>query len=166
MIGAEAVDGVGSAVWAQLACVAAALSYAFASIFGRRFAGTPPIVTATGQLVSSSLIMVPVALVVDQPWRLPVPGGASIASLIALAVVATAFAYILYFRILKVAGATNVSLVTLLVPVSAILLGAVFLGERLSGEEMAGMALIGLGLIAIDGRPITALSSRLGLRRA
>ena len=160
MIGTDALSGLGLSVWAQFACVAAAVSYALASIFGRRFAGKPPMVTACGQLIGSSVLIVPLALIVERPFQLPAPGLATAASLIALALVSTAFAYILYFRILKAAGATNVSLVTLLVPVSAILLGAVFLGERLAAEEFAGMALIGLGLMAIDGRPLGWLRRR------
>jgi drug/metabolite transporter (DMT)-like permease len=74
------------------------------------------------------------------------------ASVLALALLSTAFAYILYFRLIASAGAINASLVTLIVPVSAILLGALFLGERLEPFEFAGMALIGLGLVTIDGR--------------
>ena len=128
MIGTDALSGLGLSVWAQFACVAAAVSYALASIFGRRFAGKPPMVTACGQLIGSSVLIVPLALIVERPFQLPAPGLATAASLIALALVSTAFAYILYFRILKAAGATNVSLVTLLVPVSAILLGAVLSG--------------------------------------
>ena len=72
--------------------------------------------------------------------------------LVTLAWLSTAFAYILYFRIMQAAGATNTSLVTLLVPPSAILLGAVFLGERLGGMEILATALIAAGLLVIDGR--------------
>lgn len=152
MIGVDVLENADGAVLAQLACLGAACSYGLASIWGRRFAGTPPMVTACGQLTASSILMIPIAFVLDRPWQLAAPSAGAVAALIALALVSSAFAYILYFRILKAAGATNVSLVTLLVPVSAILLGAVFLGERLSGEEIAGMALIALGLMAIDGR--------------
>ncbi|MCW2308104.1 DMT family transporter [Rhodobium gokarnense] len=152
MIGVDVLENADGSVLAQLACVGAACSYGLASIWGRRFAGTPPMVTACGQLTASSALMIPVAFVLDRPWQLAAPSGGAVAALIALALVSSAFAYILYFRILKAAGSTNVSLVTLLVPVSAILLGAAFLGERLSGEEIAGMALIALGLMAIDGR--------------
>lgn len=153
MIGVDVLDGFGQSVWAQLAIVAAAISYAFASIYGRRFSSRPPLVTASGQLVGSTIVLLPLALLIDRPWEQPVPSGQTLLFLIALALVSTAFAYILYFRILKVAGATNVSLVTLLVPVSAILLGAMFLGERLTGDQIIGMGLIGFGLLAIDGRP-------------
>ncbi len=73
-------------------------------------------------------------------------------ALIALAALSTALAYFLYFRILATAGATNLLLVTFLIPVSAVYLGAVVLGERLKPEHCLGMALIGAGLAAIDGR--------------
>jgi drug/metabolite transporter (DMT)-like permease len=97
-------------------------------------------------------MMLPFSLFLDQPWTLAMPPLVSVLSVLALALVSTAFAYILYFRIVTLAGATNASLVTLLVPPGAILLGFVFLGERLSLPETAGIALIGLGLVILDGR--------------
>ena len=159
MIGTEALRDLGVDVVAQVLCLAAAMSYAFAAIFGRRFRtmGISPMGTATGQLVASSLILLPVVLVVDRPWTLPVPGAEVVAALLAVAVVSTAFAYVLYFRILATAGATNLLLVTFLVPVSAILLGTLILGEVLLPRHFTGMALIGVGLVAIDGRAWRAL---------
>ena len=154
MVGPAALQGFGTDLLAQLACLAAALSYAFAGVYGRRFRalGLAPLQTAFGQVAASSLLLVPIALLVDRPWTLPAPGVATWAAVVALAVVSTALAYGLYFRILARAGATNVLLVTFLVPVSAILLGALVLGERLQARHFAGMALIGVGLAAIDGR--------------
>lgn len=162
MIGPDAFRALGSNLAAQLACLGAAVSYAFAGIFGRRFRamGVTPITTAAGQVIASSTMLLPVMLVVDRPWTLPVPSVAALAALVALAAVSTAFAYVLFFRILSTAGATNIVLVTFLVPVSAILLGVAFLGERLRPEHLAGMALIGAGLAAIDGRLWRRLSSR------
>jgi drug/metabolite transporter (DMT)-like permease len=154
MIGPVALHEGQADLLAQLACLGAALSYAFAGIYGRRFRtlGLAPLQTAFGQVAASSAILVPLALLVDRPWGLPMPGVATWAAVIGLALVSTAFAYGLYFRILARAGATNVLLVTFLVPVSAILLGAAVLGERLQPRHFAGMALIGMGLAAIDGR--------------
>ena len=156
MIGPDALGGLGSDVFAQLAVLGAALSYAFAGIFGRRFRrlGVAPMLTATGQVSASTVLLIPLALAVDQPWTLTVPSPEVWGSIAGLALLSTALAYILYFRILETAGATNVLLVTFLVPVSAILLGATILGERLAAEHFAGMGLIGLGLAAIDGRPL------------
>ena len=154
MIGAEAVRELGAMVLAQLACVAGALSYALGGIFGRRFhrLGVAPLATATGQVVVSSVLMLPLMLLVDRPWTLPAPGLATIGALLGVAVISTAFAYVIYFRILASAGATNLLLVTFLIPVSAILLGIGVLGEVLAPRHVAGMVLIALGLAAIDGR--------------
>ncbi len=154
MIGPDALDGLGANVAAQLAVVGAAVSYAFAGVYGRRFKrlGVTPIATAAGQVTASTLILLPIALVVDQPWRLPVPGWPVWGAVIGVATVSTAFGYWLYFRILATAGATNLLLVTFLMPVTAVLLGTALLGEQLAPRHGLGMALIGLGLAAIDGR--------------
>ena len=152
MIGPGVVAGLGGPIWAKLALIGAAVSYGFAFIFARRFRGVPPPVVATGQLTASTVIMIPLVLFVHGPAGLFSASAGVWAAVIALAVLATAFAYILYFRLIASAGATNASLVTLIVPVSAILLGAVFLGERLESFEILGMILIGLGLVTIDGR--------------
>lgn len=154
LMGPQVLSGLGDDLLAQAAILGAALSYACAGVFGRRFKamGVKPLHTATGQVTGSAILLVPVALVVDKPWSLSVPSGHAIAALLGLAVVSTALAYVLYFRILATAGATNVLLVTLLVPVSAIVLGVVVLGESLALQSLLGMALIALGLGVIDGR--------------
>lgn len=159
MIGPAALAGLGANLLAQLACLGATLSYGFAGTFGRRFArmGVTPVQTAAGQVTASALILLPISMVVDRPWTLPMPGMEVMTSVVALALLSTAVAYILFFRLLASAGATNLMLVTLLVPVSAILLGVTILDERLDPEHFAGMALIGLGLAAIDGRPARAV---------
>ena len=154
MLGTELLSGLGTGLLAQLACLAAALSYAFAGVFGRRFKrmGVPPLATATGQVTASSLLILPMALVIDQPWLLAPPSAHTLAALLGIGALSTALAYILYFRILAAAGATNLALVTFLIPISAILLGALLLDERLDAKHFVGMAMIGLGLALIDGR--------------
>lgn len=152
-------DAIGSSRdWAgQIACLGAALSYAFAGVYGRRFArmGIPPLDAAAGQVTASALLILPIMLSVDRPWMLPaLPGATTWGALAGLALLSTALAYILYFRILAVAGATNLLLVTFLIPVTAILLGVLVLGERLAPRHLAGMVVIGLSLIAIDGRAL------------
>ncbi|MDE1061975.1 MAG: DMT family transporter [Pseudomonadales bacterium] len=143
-----------SSLLAQLAILAAALSYACASVYGRRFkaTGLNPILVAAGQVTGSTLLLLPIALWVDgnDPYA-NVPAQVW-AAIISLAVFSTAAAYILYFKLLASAGATNILLVTLLVPVSAILLGWLFLEESLQTPHVIGMAMIALGLSAIDGR--------------
>jgi drug/metabolite transporter (DMT)-like permease len=162
MIGGDALRHFGVDVLAQLAVLAAALSYACAGVFGRRFRamGVAPMAAATGQLVASSLMLVPVMLLVDEPWTLPMPSLPTVGSLVGIAALSTALAYVLYFRILATAGATNILLVTLLLPVSALLLGVLVLDEGLRAEHLVGMALIGIGLAAIDGRPWFAIRRR------
>ena len=159
MLGHEALGGLGASVFAQLAVLGAAISYSLAGIYGRRFAqsGIKPVVTATGQVTASSLLLIPLAVFYDKPFTLPMPGFEIWLAILGLALISTAFAYILYFRILSTAGATNLLLVTLLIPVSAILLGTVILGEQLEPKHMLGMALISIGLLSIDGRVFPAI---------
>ena len=160
MVGPAALVGLGNHVWGQLAVLGAAVSYALAGIFGRRFTrmGVTPVVAATGQLTASLLLLAPVAALVERPWLLPVPGWPVWLAIGTMALFSTALAYGVYFRILATAGATNLMLVTLLMPVIALLLGGFLLDERLEPSHFAGMALIGLGLAAIDGRPLKLLS--------
>ena len=157
MIGLDLAGGLGDHLWSELAILAAALTYAFAGVFGRRFRDRPPLVVAAGQLTGSSLLILPLSLLVDRPWALPMPSGGTWAALVGLALLSTALAYVIFFRILARAGATNLLLVTFLIPVSALMLGIAFLGESLSPHHLAGMALIGCGLAAIDGRPLRML---------
>jgi drug/metabolite transporter (DMT)-like permease len=159
LVGPSALAGVSSGLLGQIAVVGAAVSYACASLYGRRFAGTPPLVTATGQVTAAALVMLPLALLADRPWTLAAPHAATVGAVVGLAVLSTTLAYVLYFRILAVAGATNLMLVTFLIPISALALGAAILGERVEPRHLAGMALIGLGLAAIDGR-LPALLAR------
>ncbi len=152
MIGPGIVASLGAPVWAQLAILGAAVSYAFAAVFARRFRGLPSAVVATGQLTASTIVMAVVVVMLHGASSfIPASFGAW-ASVAALGILSTAFAYILYFNLIASAGATNASLVTLLVPVSAVLLGIIALGETFSWFEFAGMVLIGLGLLMIDGR--------------
>ena len=154
LIGPQALAGLGKDVTAQLAVLAAAISYGFAAIFGRRFKrmGVPPLATAAGQVTASSMLLLPVAMLVDRPWTLAAPDLPVWGAVLGLALLSTALAYVLFFRILASAGAVNLMLVTFLIPVSAIVLGSAFLGEALAPADYLGMALIGLGLAAIDGR--------------
>ena len=154
MVGVDALKGVHADVLAQLAVMGAAVSYGFSVVYGRRLKSLQlsPMAIAAGQVTMSSLLLAPAALIIESPFSQAMPPLEVWAALLALAVLSTALAYILFFRLLASAGATNVSLVTFLVPVSAILLGFVFLGERLQPSQFAGMFLIALGLSAIDGR--------------
>ena len=153
MIGLPALNDT-SNLLAQLAIVTATLSYAFAGVYGRRFKplSISPIMIAAGQVTASALVLMPISFVFDGPLNLGAIGLASGLAIIGLAVLSTALAYVLYFKILAIAGATNLLLVTLLIPVSAILLGYLFLNESLDWIHFVGMGLIALGLSVIDGR--------------
>jgi drug/metabolite transporter (DMT)-like permease len=152
----------GSGVLAELACVTAALAYALAGVWARRFKamGVSPFSVTTGQLSAGAVMMLPVALISDHPWSMALPPIQAWAAIAALAILCTALGYVLYFRLIDRAGATNALLVTLLVPPTAILLGVLFLGEVISPTDFAGLALIALGLAAIDGRILNRLRRR------
>ena len=143
---------LGGDMWAQLACVAASFSYGLTAWWTRRLPGVPPLHAAAGQCLCSTAILLPLVAVVDRPWELAMPGLGIWGALLGIALISTALAYVLYFRIVALAGPANVMLVTLVVPVSALLLGWVFLGEAVSARAIGGMALIAAGLAAIDGR--------------
>src|SRR4030095_13728591 len=120
----------------------------------------------TGQLTAGALMMLPLAILVDQPWTHPFPPFSAWAAIAALALFCTAFGYVLYFRLIATSGATNALLVTLLVPPVAIVLGALFLSETLAPQDFIGLGLIALGLAAIDGRLLSLFGQRLRLRTA
>lgn len=159
LIGIESLHGLGVEVLGQIAILGASVTYAFAAIYAQRFRQVHPLVIATGMLTASTIMMTPLALLIDQPWTLT-PGLPTIGALVGLATVCTSLAYLIYFRVLNSAGPTNILLVTFLVPISAILLGSLVLGEQLGWNAFVGMTLIFVGLIAIDGRLLKKLKKR------
>lgn len=153
LVGPGLLADLGQAdVLGQASCLLAALSYAFAGLYGRRFRGLAPLHVATGQITASTALVLPFALIVDRFWALPMPSATVWGALAGIALLCTAVAYILYFAILARAGATNLLLVTFLLPASALVLGALVLAEPVTPRALAGMALMGMGLVAIDGR--------------
>lgn len=160
LVGFDALGGLGDHLLAELACLGAAVSYGFSALWSRRFRGRPPLATAAGQLICSSLLLAPAVLLVDRPWTHELPGLAAIGAVLALALLSTAVAYVLFFRLNTLVGPTNTILVTFLIPPSAILLGVVVLHERLLPQHLAGLVLIGAGLAAIDGRLARRLRRR------
>lgn len=154
MIGPDLLFNGNGTVLAQLACLTAALCYALAGVWARRFKplGVTPLKVAAGQLIIGAFAMAPIALAIDQPWLRPLPPLEAWGAIIALALFCTALGYVLYFRLIDSAGATNALLVTLLVPPTAILLGGLMFGERLTTGQFAGFGIIALGLALIDGR--------------
>jgi len=139
----------------------AALTYAFGGLYGKKFKALPPIETATGQITAATAIMLPLSLWIDRPWTLAMPDWQVWAALFAIALISTALAYILFYRLIATAPVTSISLVTFLLPINALWLGAAFLGERVTLQATLGMALIGAGLAAIDGRLLFGESEKL-----
>jgi drug/metabolite transporter (DMT)-like permease len=154
LVGTSVLGGLHLTSLGQGAGVLAAILYACAGIFGRRFKQMSPLVVATGQLVTASLISAPFAFAIDRPWTLAAPQAGDLGAMLGLSVLSTAAGYLIYFRILSSAGPTNVLLVTLLMPITALLLGAAFLHESVTRASVFGMALISIGLLTIDGRVI------------
>lgn len=154
--GVEPLSGQGIGI---LLCLAAALSYGFAALVARRWLSTsPPLATATCQLIASTVMMSALAFAVDQPWRLTMPGAATWLAVLGSAGLSTALAYLVFFQVLRRSGATNVTLVTLLLPVTAILLGYFVLGEPISVREIGGAVVIASALLVIDGRVLKPFS--------
>ena len=134
-------------------CLGATLCFGFSALWAtRKLAHSPPIGTAAFQLMSSSVMMFVLATVIDRPWQLQMPGPATWLAILGLASLSTALAFIIFFQIAIRSGASNVMLVTLLVPVSAILLGYFFLDERIEFREIVGALIIGSALLVMDGR--------------
>lgn len=158
LVGTSVLGGLQLTSAGQAAGVLAAISYACAGILAGRFKLMPPLVVATGQLVTATLISAPLAFAVDRPWTLGQPQAGQLGALLGLSVLSTAVGYLIYFRILSSAGPTNVLLVTLLMPVTALLLGAEFLHEGVTITSLFGMGLIAIGLLTIDGRVVKICS--------
>lgn len=160
LVGVAILQGLETGANAQtigiLLCMGGAISYGLSALWGKRFlAGVAPVKSATCQLLSSTLIMAVAVAIWDRPWMLPLPSAGAVGAIMALAIFGTALAYLVFFTILVRSGASNVMLVTLLIPVSAMTLGAIFLGESIHAREIAGAFLIALGLAFIDGRVLS-----------
>lgn len=152
MAGPQAVAGLTGDLLAVGAMLIVTLGYGLSAVYGRRFRGIHPTVSASCQLSAATLLLLPLMLFVDRPWALPMPSMWALMALVALAVFSTGFAYMIYWALIMRAGATNTMLVTLLIPVCALFFAWLLLDEAFTLSEAAGMTLIGLGLIVIDGR--------------
>lgn len=157
LVGLTPVNADPAAGLGMAAMIAATICYGFAALWGRRFKATPPLITAAAQLLCSTVMLAPLALIFEHPLSLPLPSPAAIGATAGLAVLSTALAFVIFFRIMAEAGSSNAMLVTLLVPVSATLLGVLVLGEPLTSRQIAGGGLIGLALLIIDGRVWSAV---------
>jgi len=152
VIGPKALAGLGGHLLGEAATLFAAFSYAIGGILARRLHGVPPAGIATGQVVCAAIVMVPLSLAADAPWRLALPFEAY-AVLVVIAVVNTALPMTATLWLIRRAGATNTSLMAFLVPVVAVVLGAILLGETLPWAAFGGLALILLGAATVSRRP-------------
>jgi drug/metabolite transporter (DMT)-like permease len=153
LIGADMLREFGTHVLAEFACLGAACSFAFGAVHSRRVRGLSPIMVAAGQLTMSTVLLAPLALAFGSPSGLLTASRTALWAMLALALLSSALAYLIYFRLIGRAGATNALLVTFLSPVSAIVLGTFMLYESLETHQLLGMGAIFIGLAAIDGRP-------------
>jgi drug/metabolite transporter (DMT)-like permease len=160
LVGPAALTSNASSVIGMLCILGGALSYAVSALWMRRLRHIPPLVSSGAQLACSSVMLLPIAAVADQFWSLPLPSSAAIAAVLGFALLSTALAYIVFFRISATAGPHNVMLVTLLIPVTATSLGVLILGETLAANQVAGGLIIASGLVVIDGRTFEWLERR------
>jgi drug/metabolite transporter (DMT)-like permease len=158
LMGRDVLAGASADLLARLALIAAPFLYVCASIFvRRRLGGYPPFVIAAMQMTGSVFVAVPLALALDRPWEQAAPPVGAVAAIVAMGVLGSALPSLCHFTVLQRAGATNASLVTLIMPITPILLGGVFLGERLSATDVTGALIIAAALTMIDGRPLRVL---------
>lgn len=148
IVGAQAVSGFGEQLWAQLALVAASICYGGAALFGRSFKGLDPIMPAAGSLLCGAVVLMPLSLALDRPWTLA-PSAQSIQALIALSLVSTALAFVIYFRLIARLGSVATTSVAYLRVPTGVLIGMVFLGEALVPTAWAGLVLVIAGVLAM-----------------
>lgn len=155
--------GMQTPTWGILAMIAVAASYGFAVVYAREHLNhLPSIVTPTGQMILAAIYLLPLMILVDQPLSQPLPSRQAIAAVAGLAIFGTVIAFIIYYRLLKSAAASYVSMVTYLVPVIGVLLGVIILDERLAWNDYIGAGLILLGVMIVNGtfRNLPLLGSR------
>jgi drug/metabolite transporter (DMT)-like permease len=148
IIGTDALSGLGEEIPAQLAIVAATVSYACAAIFGRNFKGSNPLVPAAGSLISGGALLIPMSLVVDQPWTLS-PSLDSVLALLGLSVFSTALAFAIYFRLLHRLGTVGTTAQAYLRVPIGVAIGILFLGESLSSTAWIGLVCVVAGVAAM-----------------
>lgn len=157
LIGPDALGGNRDAAIGMACSLVATLCYGLSSVWARRFKGVPPTASAAAQLICSTVLLLPAALLIDRPWLLALPSTPALLSLIGLGALGTALAYVIIFHIMTVSGPSNAMLVTLLIPVSAVVIGHLVLDEPALARHIAGGLVIAAALVLIDGRLPRAL---------
>jgi drug/metabolite transporter (DMT)-like permease len=152
LIGPSLLGGIQATTWGLLAVTVAAACYGVAIIYSsRHLRGQPPLVTPTAQLLLAALMLLPVSLIIEQPYRLPLPSWPALSSLLAMAVLGTALAFMVYYRLLELVSATYLSMVTYLVPIFGVILGEVVLAEQIGWNAYLGCCLILVGVMIVNG---------------
>lgn len=152
LIAPSLAGGAQAGTWGLLAVTLASACYAVAIIYTRKhLRGLPPPVAPASQLLVATLYVLPLSLLIDRPWQLPPPSPAALASLLALGLLGTGLAFVVYYRLLETAQPTYVSMVTYLIPVFGVILGVIVLDEQLTWHTYAGFALILLGVMTVNG---------------
>ena len=148
IVGVQALSGLGEQLVAEIAVVVAAICYAGAAIFSRGFKGLDPMAPAAGSLLSGAMVLIPVSLVVDRPWTLA-PSIGSMLALMGLAVFSTAFAFVIYFRLIQTLGSVSTTAQSYLRVPIGVALGVLFLGESLTETAWVGLACVFIGVAAM-----------------
>jgi drug/metabolite transporter (DMT)-like permease len=158
IVGVQALAGLGEQLTAQIVTVLAAICYAGAAIFGRSFKNLDPMAPAAGSLLCGAVILIPVSFVVDQPWTLA-PSMSSLLALAGLAVFSTAFAFVIYFRLIQTLGSVGTTAQAYLRVPIGVALGVLFLGERLTSTAWIGLAcvVVGVAAMTIPARKVSSL---------
>lgn len=158
LVGHNIAGGSMASLLAYLALLGAPFCYAMSNVFvRRRLSHYEPFILAVTQMAGALILSLALALVIDRPWTRPIPALEIIAAVVAMGVLASALASLCHFTVLQRAGATNALLVTLIMPLTPIVLGGLFLGDRLTPRDIAGALIIAAALIIIDGRIIRRL---------
>ena len=148
IIGVDVLAGLGQQVAGQMAALAGAMLYGYAAIYGKRFSRLPSTVTATGTMIWSAIVLVPTSLLLEHPWNLS-PSINAITAALALGIFSTAFALLIYFRLINTLGSMGVASQAYLRVAVAVALGVIFLDEQITLVVGIGLfvALAGVALI-------------------
>lgn len=150
LVGQSGSLEAGNILYGRLAVLGASLCYALGALYGKRF-NFPPIVLSAGMLSAAAIYLLPFVIFIDKPWGINIETG-TLLSMISISLFSTALAYLIYFKLLVRVGATNLLLVTFLIPLTALILGLLFLGETPGWRAYLGFGIITAGLLIVDGR--------------
>jgi drug/metabolite transporter (DMT)-like permease len=159
IVGVDVFHGFGRGLLAEVAIVAATICYAGAAIFSRGFKGLDPMAPAAGSLLAGAAILIPASLAIERPWTLA-PSASSLSALLGLAVFSTAFAFVIYFRLIQTLGSVGTTAQAYLRVPIGVAIGVSFLGEQLSSTAWVGLACVVAGVAAMTIPPRKVAAAR------